>query len=54
LLLADASWRKDSDRLRAIAVDNLPDNGFATRAAMLSRADWSALNRYLTLRFEGE
>jgi len=54
LLLADSSWRKDSERLQTIAENNLSDNGFNVRAAMLSRADWSALNRYLTLRFEGE
>jgi len=54
LLLADTSWQKNSDRLRTLAINNLPDNGFDTRAAMLSRADWSALNRYLTLRFEGK
>lgn len=54
LLLADASWRKNSEHLRTIAVNNLPDNGFDAGAAMLSRADWSALSRYLTLRFEGE
>jgi mono/diheme cytochrome c family protein len=54
LLLADASWRNDSARLQTIAVNNLSDNGFDTSAAMLSRTDWSALNRYLTLRFEGK
>lgn len=53
-LQATAAWRGDPAKLQAIAVSGAPANGFRPRVARLTAADWSALNQYLTLRFEAQ
>lgn len=49
-LAVDRSWIGNADRLRTIVVPAIPANGFGPQAALLSRADWLALERYLSRR----
>ena len=51
-LQANTSWHGDPAKLQTIAVSGAPANGFRTRVARLTAADWSSLHQYLTLRFE--
>ena len=50
-LSADASWVGNPDRLRTLATGAAPENGFAARAALLSREEWVALGKYLARRY---
>ena len=51
ILSADSSWVGNFDRLRALATDGVPENGFAARAALLSREEWASLETYLARRY---
>ena len=52
-LAQSTPWRQDVAALSRLVVDDAPTNGFSTRAALLSPADWQALQAEL-LRRTGE
>jgi mono/diheme cytochrome c family protein len=52
-LAHSTAWRQDVAALSRLVVDDAPTNGFSTRAALLSPADWQALQAEL-LRRTGE
>ena len=51
LLTVDSLWVGRPDRLREMAVNGSPTNGFRARANLLSDEDWASLGRYLALRY---